>query len=279
MTSLGDPRSFANGVGSAAIHDHGAHVVRWQPEGQEPVLWMSARSAHDSDAPIRGGIPICLPWFGMGRNGSQSPAHGVARIRRWELMRVEEQPTFTRVSYTTDLVPSPTFAHALHAEYVVAIGSELAISLTVTNTGDDEASFEEALHTYFAVSDIHQVRVLGLDGALYKDKAPGGAADLVRQDGDVTFTGETDRVYESSADVVIVDPGLARRLVVSKTGSANTVVWNPWVAKAAAMPDFGDDEWPGMLCVEGANVGDNAVRLVPGASHTMTYRVRVEPLD
>ena len=278
MTALGEPRSFANAAGVAALYDHGAHLVHWQPQGVEPVLWMSDASALDDAAPIRGGVPICFPWFGAGRTGDQAPVHGFARIRPWTLDAVTEEPASTRLTYQLDIDPSEAFPHRLRAAYAITFGETLELTLTVTNRGGAEASFEEALHTYFAVSDIHQVRVLGLDGATYLDKSPAGAGALVTQSGDVTFAGETDRVYSASTDVTIVDPGLHRSIVVSKQNSANTVVWNPWVAKSAAMPDFGDDEWPGMLCVEGANVGANAIVLAPGASHTMTYRVQVLPL-
>ncbi len=276
MTALPAPRRFDGVSVSAATYDHGAHIVEWTPSGQAPVLWMSAHSALDTGAPIRGGVPICFPWFGAGRAGTSTPAHGFARLSQWQLLDVVESATGVVVTYALDREPSPEFPHNLHAELVADFGSELSLEFSVTNFGSEVLEFEEALHTYLKVGDIRRISISGLEGAPYIDKAPGGGD--ARQVGDITFSGETDRVYQSTGEVVIVDPVLERRITVSRTHSANVVVWNPWVAKSAAMADFGDDEWPGMVCVEGANVLDNAVRLAPGDTHCMGYRLQVEAL-
>jgi glucose-6-phosphate 1-epimerase len=275
MTPLSTPSQFTSVAAAGAVYDHGAHVVEWTPTGLEPVLWMSTASVFDSASPIRGGVPICLPWFGGGSSGVLKPAHGPARISAWE-----RQPSTNDcdAAYRLELTPSDAFPHTLLAEYRVAFADELALELSVTNTGADAFAFEEALHTYLAVADIRAITVSGLDGSTYRDKAPGASSNLVSQKGDITFVGETDRVYNSTADVTIIDPILKRRLTVSKTNSANTVVWNPWIAKAAAMVDFGNDEWTGMLCVEGANVLADAVTLQPGERHTMGYRLSVDKL-
>ena len=149
------------------------------------------------------------------------------------------------------------------------------MALEVTNPGPDAFTFEEALHTYFAVRDVRNVTVTGLERTDYLDKVTG--FDRKTQGSDpIRFTGETDRVYlNTTADCVIDDPGARRRIAIRKTGSDATVVWNPWIAKARAMPDFGDDEWPEMVCVETCNVNVHARTLAPGASHTMTAIIEV----
>jgi D-hexose-6-phosphate mutarotase len=150
------------------------------------------------------------------------------------------------------------------------------MELAVRSVDSAPATFEAALHSYFAVSDVRQVRVHGLEGVGFVDKT----AAMARKPGEpgpIAIAAETDRVYNAATGTVrIEDPGWTRRLVVEKTGSSTTVVWNPWVAKAKAMPDFGDDEWTGMLCVETANAGDDAVTLAPGAAHVMTATLRAE---
>lgn len=273
--TLPAPRRLSGASSEGAVYDHGAHLVSWAPTGAEPVLWLSEKTHLEADKPIRGGVPICFPWFGPGRSKDMQPAHGTARLATWALESLTEgdEPTIT-YTLTSDDVPDPQ--GSWRATYAVTAGAELTLSLTVENTGDQPFSFEEALHTYLTVGDVRQVSISGLDGAAYLDKAPGGA-DATQQ-GDITITGETDRVYSSTAEVVVTDPTLGRALSVSKEGSATTVVWNPWVDKAAAMPDFGDDEWAGMLCVETANALDDAVELAPGESHTMTARVGVTTL-
>lgn len=272
----------ATAVATGEVYLHGAHVTAWTPAGADPVLWVSGSSRFAPGQAIRGGIPICFPWFGAGREpGLAPPAHGFARLAGWRLVGAEERDGEVTLTLrltdadVTDLPPAAAWPHAFTATYAVTFGPELAVALTVENTGEEEISYEEALHTYLAVSDVRTTTVQGLDGAQYLDKVAGAGPDLVTQQGDVTFSGETDRVYASTGTAVVVDEAAGRRIGVEKEGSASTVVWNPWVDKAAAMPDFGDDEWPAMVCVETANALDDAVVLAAGQRHTMTARCTV----
>ncbi len=272
----------ATAVATGEVYLHGAHVTAWTPAGSDPVIWMSGESRFTPGEAIRGGIPICFPWFGAGREpGLAPPPHGFARLAGWRLLGAEERDGEVTVTLrltdadTAGVKAAAAWPHPFTATYAVTFGRELTVALTVENTGDAEISFEEALHTYLAVADVRTTAVQGLDGATYLDKAPGAGPDHVTQEGDVTFTEETDRVYASSGTVVVVDGGSGRRIGIAKEGSANTVVWNPWVDKAAAMPDFGDDEWPAMVCVETANALDDAVVLAAGQRHTMTARYTV----
>ena len=156
--------------------------------------------------------------------------------------------------------------------YTVDFGAKLTMSLTVTNTDSTAFEFEEALHTYLSVGDSQRISIEGLDGARYFDKV---AQQEEQQSGAVAISDETDRVYYSEGTVQVKDPAMARTITVAKEGSANTVVWNPWTEKSKAMDDFADDEWQSMVCVETANVLDNAVRLDAGESHTMTQILSV----
>lgn len=266
---------------TAEVYLHGAHVTAWQPAGQAPVLWTSAASRFEAGAPIRGGVPICFPWFGAHPDARDAPAHGWARTTAWELLGAEEDASgdVTLELGLTDSAATRASAwpHRFAATYRVTVGATLRLELAVTNQEDAPVTLTDALHTYLAVGAVQDVRVEGLEGATYVDKvaAPGGPADAHQGDGPVRFTAETDRVYASEGTVRVVDPGLGRTVTVAKDGSASTVVWNPWVAKAHAMPDFGDDEWPGMVCVEAANVGAAAVRLAPGETHRLAQSLAV----
>lgn len=252
------------------IYFLGAHITDWAPAGAEPVLWMSEKSLFEPGTPIRGGVPICAPWFGPGKRGDKQPAHGWFRTNDWELSSsaAGEDGTVT-LTFTLDGseadVPEGE-PRGIRAEYKVVMGATLEVALTVTS--DEEYELEEALHAYLAVSDIHEVTVEGLDGTRYVDKAPGGRA-VNAQQGTLAFVRETDRVYAHEAEAAVVDPGTSRRITLRKEGSGSTVVWNPWTAKAAAMPDFGDDEWTGMVCLETANALAKSVQLPAGGSHTM----------
>ena len=169
----------------------------------------------------------------------------------------------------------PDLVGSLGLTFEVRLGAALSMALSVTNRGEAPAAFEEALHTYFTVGDVRRAGVAGLQGATYLDKVDGGARKT-QGDALVTVAGETDRLYlDTEAEVTLSDPAIGRRVRVSKTGSRSTVVWNPWVAKSRAMPDFGDDEWPGMICIETANAAGNHVTLPGHASHTLTATITV----
>lgn len=271
-------------LAEATVYLQGAHVASWTPAGHDPVIWMSRATRYEQGQPIRGGIPICFPWFGAGREPGMAPAHGFARRATWALVDAEDSAgtvTLTLRLTDADVAGLPgieAWPNAFELSYVVRIGSELSAALGVHNTGSEEYSFEEALHAYLQVGDVAEVTVDGLDSCRYVDKAASGAGpDVVTQAGRVAFTGETDRVYAATGAATVDDPRMSRAIVVSKEDSANTVLWNPWTTKASAMADFGDDEWSEMLCVETANALDDAITLAPGQRHTMTARYSVVP--
>lgn len=258
----------------------GAHVTRWRPDGADPVLFVSEQSSFAPGKPVRGGIPLCGPWFGPGRGGNRTPMHGFYRLAPWRLVAAEEVPTGVRL--TLELGGADLSGDDMAAgwpadaglRFEVTFGRTLTLALT-TRTGIDGVDLEEALHTYFVVGDVRRASVEGLDGAAYTDKLDGGVTRT--QAGPVTFTGETDRVYATAAATTIVDPALKRRIHIDPVHAASTVVWNPWAGKAAAMADFADDEWTGMLCVETANALDaGAVVIPPDSEHTISATISVE---
>ncbi|WP_066584620.1 D-hexose-6-phosphate mutarotase [Cellulomonas timonensis] len=270
----------AGPAASGEIYLNGAHVTSWRPDGQGDVLWMSAASGYSPGQPLRGGIPLCFPWFGAHAADPAAPAHGFARRTAWDLLGAEEDGDDMRVRFglhDSAATRAGAWPHRFEATCTVTIGPWLSVTLDVVNRDDRDVVVEEALHTYLSVGDVREARVTGLEGAWYIDKL--AAPELVAQDGPIRFTAETDRVYLGTrATALVEDPSRARAVTVAKSGSASTVVWNPWAAKAAAMPDFGDDEWTGMLCVETGNVGVDAVRLAPGEGHQMTAHVGLAPL-
>jgi glucose-6-phosphate 1-epimerase len=232
---------------------------------------MSEKVRFDTETALRGGIPICWPWFGAGRDGVSSPLHGFARLAEWRLVDTVESADQVKASYLLVDARPDKFAHPYRLTYEVSFGRDFSAALTVRNTGSSRFSFEAALHTYLKVGDVRQVRLTGLDGADYLDRVAGHEVGPHTQQGDVTVTGETDRIYQSTNDITVVDPTLNRSITVSRMNSNDAVVWNPWIDKARTMSDFGDDEWPGMICVETANVAEHAVTLLPGKEHTMGF--------
>jgi len=255
------------------VYLHGAHVAAWKPAGMEEVLWMSAKSAFEPAKAIRGGVPVCFPWFGPKKDAA---VHGFARVAVWELESIRHAAAGVTVALLlrSNEVTRGMWPGDFSLRHRVTFGAQLEMALELTNTGGAALTAEEALHTYFAVGDVRQARVKGLAGVTYVDKVD--AAKQKLQEGDITITGETDRVYlNTRGAVVIEDAAKRRRITVGKENSLATVVWNPWIAKAKAMADFGDDEWPGMICVETCNVGPHAVSVAAGQTHVMTARVGV----
>jgi glucose-6-phosphate 1-epimerase len=275
MTALGPPLRVTSRTSTGAIYDHGAHITSWIPAGDRDVLWMSQLCDYDSAVALRGGIPVVFPWFGAGRSRDLRPSHGFGRLSPWTLADVDEQSDRVTVTHVLSDVESPAFPSPFRATLVVGFGADMDVRLTVENTGEMPFSYEEALHTYLAVGDVRQVSILGLEGEEYLDSVRGG--ERRTQTGPVVVDGEVDRIYLSDAEVQVVDPVLGRTIGVRKVNSANTVVWNPWIERAAALADMPDDGWQTMLCIEGANILDNAVTLEPGRSHTMGYALSVDP--
>ena len=247
----------------AEIYLHGAHVTDFRKKGEPPLLFTSQFSRFDPAQPIRGGIPIIFPWFGP-REGE--PTHGFARLADWELHEVIALPeggVTLRFSLpdTAEGATWPVFT----AHYVVTIAESLSVELLITNTAPSQSfSFESCLHTYFAVGDIGAISITGLKAATYLDKLDNFAPRTETNDA-LKISSEVDRVYIDASGVVeIVDPSLKRTITIEKTGSSSTVVWNPWIAKSQQMPDFGNEEYRQMVCVESGNVGKNRITLAPG---------------
>lgn len=269
---------FATSTCTGSMTDQGAQVISWAPRGAAPVLYVSTAARFQRGSSIRAGAPICWPWFGPGRFPGLTPAHGFVRVAAWELVSLQESAdtVVTRHRVDSASVTSPVWPNPYAAEVVASFGAELSIALTVTNTGTEELDYEEAIHTYLAVGDVGEVLVAGLEGAPYIDKTTGGTRRVL--EGLLAVTGETDAVCETAGPITLVDPVLQRRLVITLEGAKNAVVWNPWEAKGAALADVAEGEWRTFLCIEGANAFENAVRLAPGESHTLSYTVAVEPL-
>jgi len=268
-----------NDHAAATLYLHGAHLTHFRPKGRGPVLWMSDWSWFESGKPIRGGVPICWPWFGSHASDPALPGHGLARLVEWRLIEASQQPDGgTRVQLAlapSDIQISPVaallaaFPHAFELTFTVTVGPRLEMALAVRNTGTETFHFEEALHTYLITDDVRKVRVHGLGGMKYVDKLRAMKV-CTQEDEELAFTAETDRVYlDARGPCELIDPVLERRITVTKTHSGSTVVWNPHKAKSKAMPDFGDKEWCGMVCIESANVGANAVTLPAGETHCM----------
>jgi glucose-6-phosphate 1-epimerase len=269
-----------NTFGAAKIALQGAHVMTWQPRGQRPVIWLSEQAKFALGKSIRGGVPVCWPWFGPHATEAKFPGHGFARTVPWELIEAKALPD-GRTQLVFEIVQSDAtraqWPHPSRARNIVTIGQELEVQLATTNIGDKSFELGQALHTYFQVGDIRQVTLHGFDNCDYIDKVADGARK--RQQGLVSFTEETDRIYLGTHGYCeIRDPAMHRSILVTATGSRSTVVWNPWIEKASKMGDFGPDGPFKMVCVETANAAADVVVLKPNQEHIMAAQYRVLPV-
>lgn len=262
---------------------HGAHITQWAPAGAAPVLYLSPRSLYTQDKAIRGGIPVIFPWFGPRtvevtghRTGGQ---HGFARTSEWTLAFAAAIGEDVRVVLTlepSDASRAAGFDH-FRTALEITFGSTLRVRMTVANEGAEPLVFEEALHTYFHVADVHDAALTGLIDTVFLDKTDNYARKTQTED-PLQLTAETDRTYMNTrATITIADPELARNIFVEKGGSETTVVWNPWAELAKGLSDLGAENWPHFVCVEAANAGENRITLAPQEAHVMELHIRVEP--
>ena len=279
-----------HGQAELLVAQQGAHILSYQLAGQPPLIWLNDEAQFKTGKSIRAGVPVCWPWFGnLSRNpqsvqamrASDEPptAHGFVRTMDWELAGIEIEGESLKVEFVLPF-PEGGFAqwpHQVDLKLGIRLDQQLHISLTSHNRGADDVAISQALHSYFAVSDVRNVHVEGLDGLSYIETLDDWKT--VAQAGDLHFTGETDRIYlDTPAQLSIVDPAWERRIELSSSGSRSAVIWNPWIERAAAFSDMADDGWQRMLCIETANVMDDVITLAPGASHTLGVSIGSKPL-
>ena len=259
---------------TARVALQGAHVMEWRPTAQtEPVLYMSPDALLEHGKPIRGGIPVCWPWFGGHPTDATKPMHGFARTRPWELVRADAKEGYVAMLFKLESSEETKalWPHDFRCHVGISFGAALEVSLMTENTGDSPFILSEALHTYLTVGAIELVTVRGLSESKYLDTV--GERTMRDQEGDITFEGEVDNQYASTAGVIVEDRSFVRNLVVNKLGSGTTVVWNPWIEKSKRLADLPDDAYHGFLCVEAANAGDAAVTVMPGGQHVLQTQI------
>lgn len=284
VTLVSDPLDqlvIATPQSRAVVHLQGAQVTSWQPTGESPVLFLSRAAEYVAGRPIRGGVPICFPWLGAGPTKDRRPSHGFARVRPWQLAEVREEAAAAVVvlELHDDDATREVWPHEFTARYEISVGRVLSLSLEVRNTGADPMTFEESLHSYFAVEDVARTRVDGLDGRPYVEGFRDARAPA-RQSGALRLTDATELVFrDDGEELTVVDEVRSRGIRLTSRRSRSTIVWNPGPEYVTSIRDMADDEWSRMLCVETANVGNEAVTLAPGETHTLGLEVAVAPAD
>ncbi len=256
----------------------GAQIIHYQVKDHAPIIWVGEEAKAVAGKSLRGGVPVCWPWFGAGSNGQ--PAHGFARNLDWQV--VSSKADNESATLTLELQPSTATAqhwpHDFRLQLEVHLQKSLKMSLTTQHLGDTPCTITQALHTYLRVGDIAQVAIHGLADTAFLDKTRDMLRD-VQTESVLRLNAETDRVYlDTESEVVVEDPALSRRIHVRKSGSRSTVVWNPWDVKAGAFPDMRAEEYADMLCIETSNAADDKVQLAPGEKHCLVSEILISPL-
>ena len=270
----------ANQHAIANIALQGAHIATFQPRGEEPVIWLSQLAKFVPGKSIRGGVPICWPWFGPHATDNKLPGHGYARTVMWDVLETKALPdgsTFLRFGLIESDTTRAQWPHTCSVQLEATVGKSLRVELVTRNSGNAAFQLGEALHTYLHISDVGQMTIRGLENCAYLDKVKDFGR--FKQQNGIVIESEVDRVYvNTTTDCVIEDKGLKRAIRIAKQGSQSTVVWNPWTEKADKMGDFGKDGHRGMVCVESGNALENAVTLAPGATHRLAAVYSTEKL-
>lgn len=256
-----------NAHAKASITLHGAHLTDYCLNNEPPIIFTSNAAVFQKGIAIRGGIPVCWPWFNAHPSDSSQPAHGYARINFWNLEKTESSREGTRLVFS--LPPQDGSNLATMLEFHV--GKDLQLALHTINIGKSKETFSEALHSYFAVTDSRQTLVHGLDGEHYINTV--GVESTQQQQGPVTFPDEIDRIYQSDRHTIIEDLVTHRQIRVAKSGSNSTIVWNPGQKKGTSMKDLPDNEIHHFVCVESANVRNQSITLAPGENHILHLRI------
>lgn len=281
-TQLVDNQKFykiSHPLFTATLSEFGGQLLSYQDQTGNDWLWLSKQAVLDGSKPIRGGIPICWPWFGPA-SLSEQPQHGYARLVKWTIVSIEEddsgvritmQPNFNTASLsssTNEQLPNSVKGLSLFLE--LDLSESLKVHLHTENTSDSTVTFTQAIHSYFNVQDIEHCTITGLTKRQYLDQLTGQRAEQVK---DLKINQWTDRIYDSNNDVItVLDDNLNKKKIkVSGTGHDSVVIWNPWEDGAKKMVDFPDDGYKEMLCIEMANTKE--IELKPRQSHTLTQLI------
>lgn len=272
------------------ISQQGAQILSYQEDAQPPLIWLSEQAAYKRGQGVRGGVPVCWPWFGglqrnpqavqaMHLQPAAAPAHGLVRNLDWQLQGIDSHDDGIQLEfvYNSATQPLTDWPHAAELRLSIRLDERLHIQLSSRNLGDTPLAISQALHSYFAVSDIRHVAVEGLQGCRYIETLEDWQQR--QQDGLLQFSGETDRIYlDTPAQLSILDRAWQRRIQLHSSGSSSAVLWNPWIDKAQRLSQFAADAWPGMLCIEHTNVLDDIRVLAEGEQHQLSVSISSQPL-
>ncbi len=269
---------ISNRYADAVICLYGAHITSFRPHDSKEILWMSPDSHLEVGKPIRGGIPVCFPWFGPHKTDPEKPQHGFARLMYWDIAEITTKAggeTLIRLTLNSSEQTKSYWPHDFNAEITIVVGSTLELNLNVTNTSHESFEYGSALHSYYNLSSIENIAITGLQGARYHSQLYPG--EFIQESPEIEIKqAETRHFHDTEATCIINDPVFGRKISVAKSGSKITTVWNPWAETCAKIDDLPDEGYLSFVCVEAVNAFDNMITLNAGESHTTSATIGLE---
>lgn len=270
--------TVSNKFADADICLYGAHVTHFRTHKTMDILWMSPDSNFEVGTPIRGGIPVCFPWFGMNKANPESPQHGFGRLMYWNMEETQTLPTgetLVRMSLSSSTETKKYWEYDFYAEVTVIVGKTLTVSLKVENTSNKTFEYGCALHSYFNLSAIENLSVYGLQNTRYFNQLDQN--EYIQETETLEIKqAETRHYLDTETDCILHDPVFNRNIQISKSGSRITTVWNPWDETCANIGDLPDDAYETFVCLETVNSFNNLIRLEPGQSHETKTIIGIE---
>jgi glucose-6-phosphate 1-epimerase len=270
---------ISNKFATATLSLYGAHVLSFQPKGQKDLLWLSNKSYYEIGKPIRGGIPLCFPWFGPNDSDPKKPVHGFARLVLWDVLRtacLADGSTQIALGLHENNTTQAILPLKFSAELILTVGTRLEVSLTTMNSDSKPFTISDALHTYFNISDISNITIDGLSETMYYDGPTKGITEQQTELALSISKEENRRYINTASDCIIHDKGFGRTIRAAKHGSNVTVVWNPLSETSKTFGDMQEGEYKTFVCVEAVNAYNDLVTLEPNMSHTITAVLSVE---
>ena len=270
--------TISNKYADADICLYGAHVTHFKPHRTMDILWMSPESNFQEGSPIRGGIPICFPWFGPHKTDSEKPMHGFARLMYWDVLEITTQKTgetLVRLQLCSSEKTKVYWNQEFCAEITIIIGKKLSTTLKITNTSTEAFEYSAALHSYFNLSSLENISIEGLQNTKFHDQLEQN--DSIQESPVLEILkAETRHYYDTEATCTINDSIYRRRISVAKAGSKITTIWNPGEETCIAIDDMPDDAFYTFVCVEAVNAFNHTINLAPGEVHKTSTIIGIE---
>ena len=261
--------TVSNKFADADICLYGAHITNFKPYNTIEILWMSPKSKFVEGSPIRGGIPVCFPWFGPHNTDPSKPQHGFGRLMHWDVTETSSMKsgeTLVRLQLCSSPETKAFWDYDFCAELSILVGKTLTATLKVTNTSSTEFEYSCALHSYFLLSSVEEINIEGLQNTKYYNQLEPG--DFIQETEKLEIhKAETRHYYDTETACVIHDPLFNRKILVDKSGSKITTVWNPWEETCSKIDDLPDEAFHTFVCIEAVNAFNDMIKLAPGETH------------